>query len=133
MNMVAVAAISLILVIPIEKHKRAMERRALFHAAKAREYWTLSKNVAVAAEGCERRSKLGMSSEADEYWFRIGDGPPAMLTPEKWAESGANFRGNVSLFRMMAEQREATERVYRRAMYRPWESAPTNVVNDYIE
>jgi hypothetical protein len=38
MNMIVIAALSILMVIPIERHKRKREREALLHAAKARKW-----------------------------------------------------------------------------------------------
>jgi hypothetical protein len=56
-----------------------------------------------------------------------------MLTPEDWAQWSKLFRGNVDLFRKMAEQREPTEHAYPRAMNRPWASPPPDAFKEDIE
>jgi hypothetical protein len=129
--MIATAALTVIVAIPIEMRKKAWGKFAAFHAAGARELREVMHTSEVTAIECERRAALGVPSETKKGL--IYDDPPRMLAPDEWAHWARVFRGNVELFRMMAEQREGTGRGYWRAINRPWESPPSDSFRKQIE
>jgi hypothetical protein len=129
--MIAVATLAVVMATTIDMRRRSMGPFIAFHAAGARDLREAMHTSEIAAIECDRRAALGVPSETKKGL--IYDGPPRMLAPEEWAHWSRVFHGNVELFRMMAEQREATEREYRRAIYRPWESPPSDAFRGEIE
>ncbi|MGP0068954.1 MAG: hypothetical protein ACLQGP_35805 [Isosphaeraceae bacterium] len=126
--MIVTATLSVVMAIPIEMRKRSMRRFVAFHAAGARDLREAMRVSEMASIECGRRAALSVPSETNQ-WL-LYDNPPRMLTPQEWSHWSQVFRKNVDLFRMMADQREATEQGYRRAMNRPWESPPPDVFKE---
>ncbi len=129
--MIATATLAVVMAIPIEMRKRSMRRFVAFHTAGARDLREVMRINEMASIECGVARALGVPSETTKGL--LYDNPPRMLTPQEWAHWSKVFRGNVDLFRMMDEQREATAQGYRRAMNRPWESPPPDVFKEQVE